>query len=1176
MRCSAPTKNSAVILSSLILIAGILMTFTSAPPARAAGELSWVDARGPGNGNSMALACDNAHGILYRAVTGNGGNSASGKGVWKYQAGEWTPLGGEVACMGINTLAYDSAGDRLYAGSNGQGVWCYDPSTGQWAETHWFVRGYYITALAFGGGKLYAGLWDPAPPPETQGKGVWCFDPADPGAGWTDTGGGVAAFRVESLAWGDGLLYAGPVDRTSGWQAKGVWYYDPASADADKWTDTAGGMTNGYAAALAWDGANNLLYSSAGNTGAFRYYPASTDVDKWTYIGGGFSNFQVTSLAWGEGKLYAASNDAGTGEYKGVWCYNPATSGWSDTGGGMDSFEIKSLAFSTFHHHLFAGTTLNGVWLYNLSDNPPAWSDTQGGVSTSYVDRLAYDAAGRMLYVGTIGEGVWRYDPATAEWTDTGGSLGTFQITSLAFGGGKLYAGCFDPYTSAYVGVWCYDPLSPDADKWTDTGSTAPAVHDLIYDPGSDLLYAGTGEYYSASGGQGVWCYDPASPGWTDIGSGDIDDFYINSLALSEDSLYAGCYDPGSGYVGAWQYDPDNSSAGWSSTGGSASTYRINALAWGGDRLYAGCWDMTQPIYDQGKGVWCYDPSSPAPDKWTDTGGTLSDYKTYSLAWDGSKLYAGVWNRFTTQFDGVWGYDPASPETNKWWDTAGATGGYYVPSLLYDEACHRLYAGTEGGGAWYYGEPPVVASLDPGTGTAGSEVVVHGSCFGPGGTGTEYVTFGGVPAVVKPGTWTDGSLVCNVPAGVSGTVPVVVHNINGASNAVNFNVIAQHTITASVSGGHGEVSPASQKVVHGASASIDLIPDSGYHAASITDNGAAKPVADPYVIDNVQEDHTVVVTFAEDEPPVSSVWYLAEGCTEGGMETWVLVQNPGDAEVKVDLTFMTGSGPVDGPQGFAIPAGSRTSFNANLFVTDYNVSTKVEATGGSVICERAMYGGNRTWAHDSIGVAGSGFLSGWKFCIDPGHGGGDPGAIGPTGLEEKNVNLDVSMMLRDLLLAQGAEVLMTREDDSAVSISQRWQMANDWEADRFISIHHNAVEIAEVNGTETWVHYDASPQAVQLAGAVQEELVDELGLPDRGVKRTLIDSIIDFDVLKFTIMPAVLTEASFLSNPAEEQRLRDDLYLMSEVRAIMRGICSESIGLYLRSLFGLGVRSGIH
>ena len=95
-------------------------------------------------------------------------------------------------------------------------------------------------------------------------------------------------------------------------------------------------------------------------------------------------------------------------------------------------------------------------------------------------------------------------------------------------------------------------------------------------------------------------------------------------------------------------------------------------------------------------------------------------------------------------------------------------------------------------------------------------------------------------------------------------------------------------------------------------------------------------------------------------------WYLAEGCTEGGMETWVLVQNPNATDVTVDLTFMTSAGPLDGPRGFPIEAGSRHTFKANDYVTDWNVSTRVTSTG-DVICERACYGNERTWAHDSIG-----------------------------------------------------------------------------------------------------------------------------------------------------------------------------------------------------------------
>jgi hypothetical protein len=98
----------------------------------------------------------------------------------------------------------------------------------------------------------------------------------------------------------------------------------------------------------------------------------------------------------------------------------------------------------------------------------------------------------------------------------------------------------------------------------------------------------------------------------------------------------------------------------------------------------------------------------------------------------------------------------------------------------------------------------------------------------------------------------------------------------------------------------------------------------------------------------------------------SSTWYMAEGSTAGGMETWVLVQNPNDSPVDVELDFQTEDGEVQGPAR-SISANSRSTFNVGDYVTSYHVSTEVTATQGEVICERAMYGNNRSWAHDSIG-----------------------------------------------------------------------------------------------------------------------------------------------------------------------------------------------------------------
>ncbi len=179
----------------------------------------------------------------------------------------------------------------------------------------------------------------------------------------------------------------------------------------------------------------------------------------------------------------------------------------------------------------------------------------------------------------------------------------------------------------------------------------------------------------------------------------------------------------------------------------------------------------------------------------------------------------------------------------------------------------------------------------------------------------------------------------------------------------------------------------------------------------------------------------------------------------------------------------------------------------------------------------------------------AGALSGWKFCVDPGHGGAETGAQGPTGLLEKDVNLQVAYNLKGLLESEGAEVLMTRTDDSAVSITQRWQMANSWGAHRFISVHHNAESDRNINYTVTLVSVNASQEALELANAVQAELVGEFGLGNSGVWKVSYCG-----VLNNTTMPAILTEASFISNPAQEQLLRDPAYLDREAVAIMRGI----------------------
>lgn len=162
-------------------------------------------------------------------------------------------------------------------------------------------------------------------------------------------------------------------------------------------------------------------------------------------------------------------------------------------------------------------------------------------------------------------------------------------------------------------------------------------------------------------------------------------------------------------------------------------------------------------------------------------------------------------------------------------------------------------------------------------------------------------------------------------------------------------------------------------------------------------------------------------------------------------------------------------------------------------------------------------------------------LAGKTICLDPGHGGSDPGAIGPTGTQEKDNTLAISLLLRDKLEKNGAIVVMTRDSDTDVKapdssaqeeLGARVNIANHHGADIFISIHNDAFTNPQASGSTTF-HYGSS-EGIRLAAAIQRCLVEELGTKDRGAR------FASFYVIRYTDMPAVLVEVAFISNPEEE------------------------------------------
>jgi N-acetylmuramoyl-L-alanine amidase len=212
------------------------------------------------------------------------------------------------------------------------------------------------------------------------------------------------------------------------------------------------------------------------------------------------------------------------------------------------------------------------------------------------------------------------------------------------------------------------------------------------------------------------------------------------------------------------------------------------------------------------------------------------------------------------------------------------------------------------------------------------------------------------------------------------------------------------------------------------------------------------------------------------------------------------------------------------------------------------------------------------------------------ICIDPGHGGEDLGALGKSKLPEKSITLQISQKLKKLIESKtGLRVIMTRDKDSEVSLNSRASIANNQQAQMFVSIHVNSSFRKSAYGSETYfVSLQATDQEAlelarkenqnpedlgetikndelkmilwnlaqteyiressSLAEYIQFELNELLGTRSRGVKQA------PFRVLMRTAMPAVLIETSFLSNPAEEKKLQNEEFLDKIAFAIFNGI----------------------
>lgn len=175
-----------------------------------------------------------------------------------------------------------------------------------------------------------------------------------------------------------------------------------------------------------------------------------------------------------------------------------------------------------------------------------------------------------------------------------------------------------------------------------------------------------------------------------------------------------------------------------------------------------------------------------------------------------------------------------------------------------------------------------------------------------------------------------------------------------------------------------------------------------------------------------------------------------------------------------------------------------------------------------------------------VAIAASAHLTGKKICLDPGHGGSDPGAVG-NGLLEKTINLDITNRAYPLFVSDAASMNRTRSTDVYVSLQGRCDISNNWGAELFECSHCNA---GGGVGTETFAQGPGGT-AEQLAGHIQSELLSHMGTVNRGVKFT------NFYVLVNTVATATLAEVAFIDNAGDAAKLASTTYRQEAARAYL-------------------------
>jgi hypothetical protein len=719
-----------------------------------------------------------------------------------------------------------------------------------------------------------------------------------------------------------------------------------------------------------------------------------------------------------------------------AWAYDPALNSWSQTGiSGMGDVLNEGVAsMCTYNSNPVIGTfNQDQTWGYQPGTGAQVLSFA-GGTSWNTVERGGFSGSnnwrvskmatmGNSVYAGTdSGDGfdIWRYSGGSGWDNVASGGLGNSmdaRVSAMLADGSNLYVGSFN--ATAGCALWVYN-----GSTWTQLVGDSPgaligrgfgtvvneAISSLAMYGGK--LYAGTMNQYPNMGNNGceVWCFDPASPGWTQVvgpassepgGFGKNSNYQATSMASLGGLLFVGTYNwDNSQGCEVWSFDGTN----WTNTGagglGNINNQDASAMTVYNHAVYVGTEN-----YTDGCQLFRYNGSGWDQVNETGFGSTYGAQRITCLTPYPTKLYAGTENGTTTVF--------GSEDGNSWTaENAVSSFGNPNVSAITDMAWReeagdmgpRLYVGTEdlaAGADVYATQVPSIVSVTPSSEIQGKTIDVNivGTLthFAEGSSVAMFTPAQGITVnsttvqdathatanITIAGGATQGARTVNVLTGTE--VPVALINsftVNYAPQHAwylaegstgpgfetwvlvqnpgdtNANIsITYMTGNGSVAGPTATLPPQSRKTFKVS----DTVPNQYDVSTMITAD--TRIVAERSVYGSNRNWGTESIGAWEP----ATTWYLSEGCTGPGFETWILVQNPGNLPANVHLTYMTSSGAVNGPT-LLVAATSRVSFKVSDTCPGvWEVSTKVESDR-PVVAERSMYGNNRNWGTDSVGV----------------------------------------------------------------------------------------------------------------------------------------------------------------------------------------------------------------